>query len=142
MFLNVIYDKRTLKYLKVAFKMTICFKQFKCNRNHVRQFTQSLTITFPNDKRKLSDNENVTYSLIWQVGPTHQIKRKTKKNIEESKSHKECINHKIQVVNKTQLSINNRQANLVPQKLENDLSPPNFMAIIPGQIAHFLSMEI
>ena len=44
--------------------MTICFKQFKCNRNHVRQFTQSLTITFPNDKRKLLDNENVTYSLI------------------------------------------------------------------------------
>ena len=45
-----------------------CFKQFKCNRNHVRQFTQTLNIIFPNDKRKLLDNENVTYSLIWQVG--------------------------------------------------------------------------
>ena len=54
--------------LIVAFKMTNCFKQFKCNRNHVRQFTQSLTITFPNDKRKLLDNENVTYFLILQVG--------------------------------------------------------------------------
>ena len=48
--------------------MTNCFKQFKCGRNHVRQFTQSLTITFPNDKRKLLDNENVTYFLILQVG--------------------------------------------------------------------------
>ena len=90
-----------------------CFKQFKCNRNHVRQFTQTLNIIFPNDKRKLLDNENVTYSLIWQVGPTHQIKRKTKK-IEESKSHKVCINFKLQVVNETQLSITNRQANPVP----------------------------
>ena len=98
--------------LIVAFKMTNCFKQFKCNRNHVRQFTQSLTITFPNDKRKLLDNENVTYSLIRQVGANG--KENDKKNIKERKITKVCINHKLQVVNETQLSITNRQANLVP----------------------------
>ena len=92
--------------------MTTCFKQFKCNRNHVRQFTQSLTITFPNDKRKLLDNENVTYSLIRQVGANG--KENDKKNIKERKITKVCINHKLQVVNETQLSITNRQANLVP----------------------------
>ena len=28
------------------------------------------------------------------------------------------------------------------QKLENDLSPPNIRALVPGQIAELLSMEI
>ena len=28
------------------------------------------------------------------------------------------------------------------QKLENDPSPPNFMALVPGQIADLLSLEI
>ena len=28
------------------------------------------------------------------------------------------------------------------QKLENDLNPPNFMALVPGQIADLLNMEI
>ena len=66
--------------------MTTCFKQFKCNRNHVRPFTQSLTITFPNDKRKLLDNENVTYSLIRQVGANE--KENDKKILKKGKSLK------------------------------------------------------
>ena len=53
---------------QISCLISTCFKQFKCNRNHVRQFSQTLTIIFPNDKRKLLENENVTYSLIWQVG--------------------------------------------------------------------------
>ena len=37
------------------------------------------------------------------------------KNIKESKGTKVCINQKLQTVNKTRLSITNRQANLVPR---------------------------
>ena len=45
-----------------------CFKKFNCNRNHLRKFTLTLIIIFTNDKRKISDNGNVTYPLIRQVG--------------------------------------------------------------------------
>ena len=81
--------------------LSSCFKQFKCKRNHVRQFTQTLTIIFPNDKRKLLNNEN-------EWGPMHQIKRKMKKiNIKGSKSTRVCINYQLQVINEIQLSITN-----------------------------------
>ena len=45
-------------------RYSTCLAQFKCNRNHLYQFTQTFTIIFINDKIKLFDNENVTYSLI------------------------------------------------------------------------------
>ena len=38
-------------------RYSTCFEEFKCNINHVREFTSTLTIIYPNDKRKLLDNE-------------------------------------------------------------------------------------
>ena len=45
------------------------FQQVKCNKNHEHPYTQTLTIIFTNDKRKLLYKENGIHQLMRQVMP-------------------------------------------------------------------------